>query len=342
VDISSLSVQDITTYLKNVMETESSLFKQKMARQEAQNCLHFNEPLQKEILKPKKQLPTEPKPSERLKELEKWNNEFTFTLIFVGFIALCAFLYVLNRYCMGVDSVAEMVRDPISVLAPLLYLLLMLWLRFSNRKKYEEELQNHKSKLNQYRAECDASEKAFRQELENYNKELLIAEEAHRKEVAAARNFYNLACEQVQLMDKPIIETEEILSQLYALDIVFPKYRTLPAVCMFYEYFASGRCSELSGPNGAYNLYETELRQNLIIKKLDAILGSLEGIKQNQFILYTEVKKTANALPMISRDIAALLDSTKEVSHSTTIAAQCAEATKANTDMLKYLAFIKH
>ena len=48
-DISSLSVQDITTYLKNVLDTESSLLKQKMVRQEARNCLQFEEPPREEI-----------------------------------------------------------------------------------------------------------------------------------------------------------------------------------------------------------------------------------------------------------------------------------------------------
>ena len=39
----------------------------------------------------------------------------------------------------------------------------------------------------------------------------------------------------------------------------------MTAMCTMYEYFVTGRCDKLSGADGAYNLYETEVRQNIII-----------------------------------------------------------------------------
>mgnify|MGYP007024707781 CR=1 FL=1 len=51
----------------------------------------------------------------------------------------------------------------------------------------------------------------------------------------------------------------------------FPKYRNLVAVSQIYEYILSGRCTELGGYQGAYNLYEQETRMDIVIMRLDDI-----------------------------------------------------------------------
>lgn len=81
-----------------------------------------------------------------------------------------------------------------------------------------------------------------------------------------------------------------------SLDVLYPKYATLPAVTTIYEYFITGRCSELSGPNGAYNLYESEGRANMIIDKLDNIAEKLDEIKANQYALYRAVESANSQL----------------------------------------------
>lgn len=87
-------------------------------------------------------------------------------------------------------------------------------------------------------------------------------------------------------------ETKKALTDVYNLDIIYSKYRYLVAVVTFYEYFDSGRCNsfeatETSG--GAYNLYETEIRMNTIIEKLDIVINQLEQVKRNQEALYDVV-----------------------------------------------------
>lgn len=79
------------------------------------------------------------------------------------------------------------------------------------------------------------------------------------------------------------------LGKLYAENIIYPKYRNMVAVTTIYEYLESGRCNRLEGPDGAYNLYEMELRQNIIIGQLSVIASNLEHIKENQFMLYNEI-----------------------------------------------------
>ena len=74
-----------------------------------------------------------------------------------------------------------------------------------------------------------------------------------------------------------------MLDKLYELNVIFPKYRDLVAVSQMYEYVASGRCNTLSGYEGAYNLYEQELRMNIVISQLEDIYDQL--MKQIQSVL---------------------------------------------------------
>lgn len=106
------------------------------------------------------------------------------------------------------------------------------------------------------------------------------------------------------LLDNNIASSKEVLSNLYRLDIIFPKYRNIMAVSQIYEYFQTGRCTELGGPHGAYNLYEQELRMNIIINKLDIIISQLDRIQQTQFMMYTAINDSNNILAQINDNMA--------------------------------------
>ena len=84
-------------------------------------------------------------------------------------------------------------------------------------------------------------------------------------------------------------------------NILFPKYATLPAVSTIYEYLVSGRCSELTGPAGAYNLYESEIRADRVIEQLDSINEKLDQIKVNQYMLYQAVQSVGSQLSSLNR-----------------------------------------
>ncbi len=90
-------------------------------------------------------------------------------------------------------------------------------------------------------------------------------------------------------LEKPLKETKENLERVYSKNIIYPKYRNLPALTSIYEYYVTGRCEELSGPYGAYNLYEDEVRKDKIISQLNTVIANLEQIKQNQYKLYEQV-----------------------------------------------------
>lgn len=91
--------------------------------------------------------------------------------------------------------------------------------------------------------------------------------------------------ELMKLGNKERSDTLKLLDDYYNLGYIYPKYQGLVPVSTIYEYLDSGRCSSLTGAHGAYNLYESELRQNLIIEKLDDVLVKLDEIAYNQKLL---------------------------------------------------------
>lgn len=96
----------------------------------------------------------------------------------------------------------------------------------------------------------------------------------------------------LESMEREKEKTASILSYYYSKGIIYPKYQNLVAMCSIYEYFASGRCRELTGYEGAYSIYENEARLERICTKLDEVIERLDEIRQNQYMLYEVIQKT--------------------------------------------------
>lgn len=96
------------------------------------------------------------------------------------------------------------------------------------------------------------------------------------------------------------------LKKHYSAGLIYPKYQNFVAVAQIYEYLDSGRCDSLVGANGAYNLFEQEMRANTIIVQLDQIYSKLEEIRQLQISIYQAVLSTYTVLQGIEGEIANL------------------------------------
>lgn len=103
-------------------------------------------------------------------------------------------------------------------------------------------------------------------------------------------------------------ETKNILHKMYNKAIIFPKYRNFTAVSSFYEYIDSGRCTRLDGHEGAYNIFENEIRQNIIIQKLDEAVRMLKKIEQNQYMLYDAIRETNRVIGNLGQNLDSALN----------------------------------
>lgn len=134
----------------------------------------------------------------------------------------------------------------------------------------------------------------------------------------------------VSRIKSAITNTQTELDILYASNFIYPKYRNLIAVASMYEYLDSGRCNSLEGADGAYNIYELEVRLDRIITKLDIIISNLEQIRSNQYYLYTAIKEMQ---PHIDRVTNAIIENTNklnEVAVNTAVTAYTAQVIERN------------
>ena len=203
-----------------------------------------------------------------------------------------------------------------------------------------ESQEKYKKELSDYNENYVRLQEAHKKNMEYYYEQKELADAKYQNELAIAKNNLQNAQNAVETLNVPLRETKEALEKLYSNDIIFPKYRDMVAMSTMYEYFASGRCTELTGPNGAYNLYESELRQNLIINRLDIIISQLEKIKQNQYMLYQEMKETNRVLDEISGDVNQIVKNTTKIATASQFTAYCSEVIVKNTEAIKYITLI--
>lgn len=166
----------------------------------------------------------------------------------------------------------------------------------SSSKAWEREMDVYRQRTKEYH-----------ELLSKYEENKQIAENTYEMEMSD----YNQKCEKhnddnskmIENYDTALLLLENALHELYDQNLIFPKYRNLVAITTINEYLASGRCYELEGPNGAYNLYEMELRQNIVIGQLSNIIDNLEQIRNNQFTLYEELNKSKAMVSDIVREL---------------------------------------
>lgn len=131
---------------------------------------------------------------------------------------------------------------------------------------------------------------------QSYNQQVRITNQENIEEIQRYRK--NLLEKGKVLNDEYALladerkKTKAVLNKFYSTNVIYPKYRSLPAIASLFEYMLSERCYGLTGHEGAYNLYENELRLGHIISTLDSISSDIKEIKQNQRMLYDVVSES--------------------------------------------------
>lgn len=112
------------------------------------------------------------------------------------------------------------------------------------------------------------------------------------------KNEYNMYVSKAEAARAPVIEMyraekrqvkanieklENTLNELYSMRIngvlcLHPNYQGLIPVSIIYGYFDTGRCTQLQGHEGAYNLYEDEKIKGMIISKLEYVSNQLNNL----------------------------------------------------------------
>lgn len=160
------------------------------------------------------------------------------------------------------------------------------------------------------------------------------------------------------IIDKEIEEAEALLKKLYECrntlyshNIVFEKYRNVVALSTFYEYLIAGRCTTLEGADGAYNIYENEIRADRIIGQLTQVIDKLDAIKDTQYMIYSELQTINKSLDHLNKtmddalvsvqnmekDIANISANTDVIAHNSAVTAYYS---KLNAELTNSLGFM--
>ena len=126
-------------------------------------------------------------------------------------------------------------------------------------------------------------------------------------------------------------------ARLYARNVIHAKYRNLVAVCSFYEYFDTGRCSSLEGHEGAYNIYETEIRLNRIICQLDEVLQELDQIKNTQRELYDAVNQCNRNISNLNGHLESIAYSSQQIAANSAITAYNSTIAARNSEEIRWI-----
>ena len=305
------------------MKLESSIYTQERAIDEADKKLRQSTPQKRKVKRAEVKIPEKPNLS-----VDKGKNGcagFVSSIFFLGgFIWLIVAILSKNFFVIFISI-------PFFVIGGM-----MIKTIIENLSSAKEQEKGKQEQYAKYKKEVESLSRRKKYAERTYQIELKDAERAFEYDT----KNYKIATEAVNQMQKTLLNTKDTLQKFYSVEMLYPKYRNLVAVSTIYEYFASGRVDTLEGPNGAYNLYESELRQNIIIGKLDVIISQLDQIKTNQYALYNELKETNQIINGIRNDVSMLVRSTHEIADATKITALCSKVTAQNTEILKWLAVI--
>lgn len=165
------------------------------------------------------------------------------------------------------------------------------------QRNYDNEYNEEESKAAE---EYDIQLSDYNKELSEYNVARIKYENDYSDMLIRARNEREILKYNIQKIKQKQSKSKETLSKIYSENIIFPKYRNFSMVSSIYEYICSGRCEDLEGRDGAYNILEMEIRLDRIIMKLDDINANLKRVHQYQYMLYEAVQETNRRMSIIS------------------------------------------
>ena len=284
----NLNAQQLKEYLKSVFDLEGAVYQHQQLVDGYITQRNKNLPSE-----PVKNLPTPPaKPVPRVTTTSQ-NNTLSakfigLALVFAltGFFSLFLIFYplsIMGEWWADEESCTSMIIFGIILLPIAIF---CFYLIMQEKKKQKERID----------VENQADYAKYEQAMQSHRIAVANAEKAHSNKMqlyVQRRTDYNRETnEQLQKFDEVKTTLQTSLTKLYSQNIVYAKYRNLVAISTIYEYFDSGRCTELEGPNGAYNMYEGELRSNIIICSLSQIISDLGQIKNGQYALYEQIRRS--------------------------------------------------
>ncbi len=130
--------------------------------------------------------------------------------------------------------------------------------------------------------------------------------------------YYKDEFMKIREQKKKVNETLELLYNIRINGILclHPEYRGLVPISVIYGYFDTGRCTQLQGHEGAYNLYEDEKMKKMIIEKLDIIDNKLDNLNGTMIYVGQAIESCNDTLKELDRNSERLVSDLNRMGNS--------------------------
>ena len=73
----------------------------------------------------------------------------------------------------------------------------------------------------------------------------------------------------------------------------------------------------MEGADGAYNIYESEIRANQMISQLSQVIDSLDKIQQNQYVICSAIQESNRNLAQLNRSMNSAVSALNDINVTT-------------------------
>jgi len=205
----------------------------------------------------------------------------------VGIVVLAILFYITNGYFKMFSNIGVNVIGANVVFTLFIVTVEIVCGASACKRAVNEQRKQYKDNrkwLNETAIELKQLQSALRasqQELLDFNRDSKLALDRMSADILA--------------LEKHLDSTKKNLKDVYSRNVLHQNYQNWVAAATMYEYFDVGRCYELKGPDGAYNLYEKELLANKILDSLSAINSSINyqgtRIYNSQFYIRSQLSE---------------------------------------------------
>lgn len=141
-----------------------------------------------------------------------------------------------------------------------------------------------------------------------------------------------ISTEYSEMILEIVAQTEMILEKLYSNNFILPKYQNFVSVSQIYEYLDTKKCDEI---DGAYNLFESELRQNTIVVNVDELVNQFEQFNSTMCYVVSSINQMNTILESISNQLGSIIPSLNTIQVNTILATYYHRCISFNDELIQ-------
>lgn len=213
--------------------------------------------------------------------------------VIAGFIISCL---------MWIGDSSSFNKAPIIVVA-LLGAAVFFVLNLYDYLKIKHNYRQYINSVNQVKLQRAAIEKQNQEAKRKWIQDLDLENARNRSSYLDSDEYYKTKGER-DVIQKKLTEVSNTLEFLYSLRrngslCIHPQYKGLVPISVIHGYFDTGRASSLTGHEGAYNLYESEKLQGIIINKLSDLDSSIAKLNNSMYYVGEAIENCNRTLEQL-------------------------------------------